>query len=216
MGERGGDLMSEHKTRSSRHLQPNPNKKINKWLNLLIGVVVVLIIITTLYIFNWQDNIEEPVKEDPVVTSPEENEEEPSEGDIVPKEEELAEQEEQLQTEQETAVETTSDDPIVDRVITDESWQPTPTTQTGAHVSSYDSKSVDWQEKVATITSVTGIEEDNMIIWRIGNNGGADTAIATVSTKDKTEMYRVSMEWVNNEGWLPVKLEVLNTLEGAY
>ena len=208
--------MSELKTRSSRHLQPNPNKKINKWLNVLIGVVVVLIIITTLYIFKWQDNLEDPMKDDPVVTSPGENDEASSEVESVPKEEVLTEQEEEHQTEQETAIETTSDDPIVDRVITNESWQPTPTTQTGAHVSSYDSKSVDWQEKVATITSVTGIEEGNMIIWFLKNNGSADTAIATVSTKDKTEMYRVSMEWVNNEGWLPVKLEVLNTLEGAY
>lgn len=208
--------MSEKKTRSSRHLQPAPNKKLNKMLNVLIGVVAVLIVLTTLYIFNWQDNIEDTTKEDPGVTNPVENEEESSKEDIVPDEENPTVQEEEQQTEQETAVETTSDDPIVDCVITDESWQPTPTTQTGAHVSSYDPGSVDWQEKVATITSVTGIEEDNMIIWRIGNNGGADTAIATVSTNDKTAMYRVSMEWVNNEGWLPVKLEVLNTLEGAY
>lgn len=212
--------MSERKTRSSRHLQPAPSKKLNTWLNILIGIVAVLIVITTLYIFNWQDNIEETSKEDPVVTSPEENEEESSSEDILPNEEQPVQEEETSvqdeQPEQETAVETTSDDPIVNRVITDESWQPTPTTQTGAHVSSYDSKSVDWQEKVATITSVTGIAEDNMIIWFLKNNGSADTAIATVSTKDKTEMYRVSMEWVNNEGWLPVKLEVLNTLEGAY
>lgn len=209
--------MSEKKTRSGRHLQPAPSKKLNKWLNVLIGVVAVLIVITTLYIFNWQDNIEDTVKEDPVVTSPEENEEESSKEDIVSNEEEPPVQEElEEESEQETAVETPSDDPIVDRVITDGSWQPTPTTQTGGHVSSYVPGSVDWQEKVATITSVTGIEEGNMIIWRIGNNGSADTAIATVSTKDKTAMYRVSMEWVNNEGWLPVKLEVLNTLEGAY
>lgn len=83
-------------------------------------------------------------------------------------------------------------------------------------MSSYDDNSVDWAEKVATVAAVTGIEKDNMIIWRMGNNGGANSAIATVSTNDKTKMYRVSMEWVDNEGWTPVKLEQLNTLNGAY
>ena len=215
--------MSKKQTRSSRHLEPTPSKKLNSWLNVLIGVVAVLIVLTVLYIFNWQDTIEEKAKEDPVVTEPEEKEEkeekeeEPSKEDSVTNEEEpLQEEQPEKEPEQETTVETTSDDPIVERVITDESWQPTPTTQTGGHISSYDTESVDWQEKVATITGVTGIGKDNMIIWRLQNNGGADTAIATVSTKDKTAMYRVSMEWVNNEGWLPVKLEELNTVEGAY
>ncbi len=55
-----------------------------------------------------------------------------------------------------------------------------------------------------------------MIIWRMQNNGGPNSSIATVSTNDKSQMYRVSMEWVDNEGWKPVKLEQLNTLEGAY
>lgn len=211
--------MSEKQTRSSRHLQPTPNKKPNGLLNILIGVVVVLIAITTIFIFKWQDNnIEDTAKEDTEVTESEEKERNPIKEDIVTNEEELSAEEEQpeQEIEKETAVESTSDDPIVDRVITDENWQPTPTTQTGEHVSSYDDQSIDWAEKVATITAVTGIEEDNMIIWRLKNNGGPNKSIATVSTNDKTEMYRVSMEWVDNEGWKPVKLEQLNTLEGAY
>ena len=211
--------MSEKQTRSSRNLQPTPNKKPNGLLNILIGVVVVLIAITTIFIFKWQDNnIEDTAKEDTEVTESEEKEKNPIKEDIVTNEEELSAEEEQpeQEIEKETAVESTSDDPIVDRVITDENWQPTPTTQTGEHVSSYDDQSIDWAEKVATITAVTGIEEDNMIIWRLKNNGGPNKSIATVSTNDKTEMYRVSMEWVDNEGWKPVKLEQLNTLEGAY
>lgn len=209
--------MSEKQTRSSRHLEPTPKRKFNGWLNVLIGVVIVLIAVTTIAIFKWQDNIEDTPKEDTEVTKPEENVDDPIKEDIETPDEELVEEEQpEQEIEQDTALETPSDDPIVDRVIIDESWQPTPTTQTGEHVSSYNSRSVDWAEKVATITSVTGIEESNMIIWRLQNNGGANKAIATVSTKDKTEMYRVSMEWIDNEGWKPVKLEQLNTLEGAY
>lgn len=217
--------MSERQTRSSRHLQPSHNKKLDKLLNVLIGIVFILIVITAIYVFKWQDDSEETVKEDPVQEQKNDDatKEHPKEEDVeadeeVSKEEPKEEEpkEESGQSEQDTVVETTSDDPIVDRAVTDNSWKPTPTTQTGEHVSSYNVKSVDWAEKIATITAATGIANDNMIIWRLQNNGGADTAIATVSTKDKAEMYRVSMEWVNNEGWLPVKLEQLNTLEGAY
>ena len=203
--------MSKKRTRSSRHLQPTPSKRSNTILNVLIGVVVVLIVLTTSYVIKWQDNIEVEQIENSEVTNPKENEEDWSEDESITHEEEPTDQDESN-----TAVESTSDDPIVDLVITDESWQPTPTTQTGAHVSSYESGTIDWQEKVATITSVTGMDEEKMIIWRIGNNGSAETAVATVSTIDQSEKYRVSMEWIDNEGWLPVKLEVLNTLEGAY
>ncbi|EON71830.1 YrrS family protein [Lysinibacillus sphaericus] len=215
--------MSERQTRSNRHLQPSRKKKFDKLLNVLIGIVLILIVITAMYVFKWQDDTEETVKEDPIQEQKNDDatKEYPKEQDVEDEvDEEVSEDdkpiEESIQPEQDTTEETPSDNPIVDRVVTDKSWQPTPTTQTGEHVSSYDAKSVDWAEKVATITAATGIAEDNMIIWRLKNNGSADTAIATISTNDKTEIYRVSMEWVNNEGWLPVKLEQLNTLEGAY
>ncbi|WP_286927438.1 MULTISPECIES: YrrS family protein [Lysinibacillus] len=217
--------MSERQTRSSRHLQPSHNKKLDKLLNVLIGIVVVLIIITATYVFKWQDDAEKAVKDEPKQEQKNDSkqvEEEPSPSkeenkdattDEPSKEEPI---EEEIVSEQDKPQETTSDNPIVDKVVTNKNWKPTPTTQTGQHVSSYDVKSVDWAEKVATITTATGIEKDNMIIWRIQNNGSANTAIATVSTNDKTAMYRVSMEWIDQEGWLPVKLEQLNTLNGAY
>ncbi|WP_409370125.1 YrrS family protein [Lysinibacillus sp. 38-6] len=220
--------MSERQTRSSRHLQPSRNKKLDKILNVLIGIVIILIVLTATYVFKWQDDAQDDVKEEPVQEQKNDDgdKEPPNKNDSSdkgnqPTEEEQSGEEDETspedpQPEQNTAVETTSDDPIVNRVVTDKNWKPTPTTQTGAHVSSYDSSSVDWAEKLATVTAVTGITNDNMIVWRVQNNGGANKAIATVSTKDKSEMYRVSMEWIDNEGWLPVKLEQLNTLEGAY
>ncbi|AHN22596.1 MULTISPECIES: YrrS family protein [Lysinibacillus] len=220
--------MGERQTRSSRHLQPSHNKKLDKMLNILIGIVIILIVIVATYVFKWQDDAQETVKEEPAQEQKnDDSEKEPSKEEDIASNDEQSQDEEQTkdtdeskeaeqQPEQNTAVETTSDNPIVDRVVTDKSWKPTPTTQTGEHVSSYDDQSVDWAEKIATVTAVTGITNDNLIVWRLQNNGGANKAIATVSTKDKSEKYRVSMEWVDNEGWLPVKLEQLNTLEGAY
>jgi len=219
--------MSGRETRSSRHLQPSRNKKLDKLLNVLIGIVVVLIIITATYVFKWQDDAEQTVKDEPTQEEKGDNKEEDKEPtkedekDLAVEEDKTSEEEDKLepekpQQEQGSPEESTSDNPEVEKVITNKNWQPTPTTQTGQHVSSYDSSSVDWSEKVATVTSVTGIDQNNMIIWRMQNNGGPNSSIATVSTKDKSQMYRISMEWVDNEGWLPVKLEQLNTLEGAY
>ena len=221
--------MSERQTRSSRHLQPSRNKKLDKLLNVLIGVVVVLIIITATYVFKWQDDADQAVKDEPAQEEKsgdkeKEEDKEPAneeDKDLAVDEEKPSQEEEEAeaetsQDEQGTPEESTSDNPIVDKVITNKNWQPTPTTQTGQHVSSYDDTSVDWAEKVATVSAVTGIEQSNMIIWRMQNNGGPNSAIATVSSNDKSQKYRVSMEWVDNEGWKPVKLEQLNTLEGAY
>lgn len=215
--------MSERKTRSSRHLQPSQNKKLDKLLNVLIGIVVILIIIVATFVFKWQDDAGQAEKDEPIQEQKNHKEdvkEEPSkekDHDGTAQEGTKEEATDENQTsEQDATIETTSDDPIVDKVVTNKSWKPTPTTQTGQHVSSYDDKSVDWAEKVDTVTAVTGIDKDNMIIWRIKNNGSANSSIATVSTNDKTKIYRVSMEWVDNEGWLPMKLEQLNTVNGAY
>lgn len=55
---------------------------------------------------------------------------------------------------------------------------------------------------------VTGIPEDNMIEWWVGN-GGDQKVVATVSDREETETYRVYLSWVDNEGWQPTKLETL-------
>lgn len=54
-----------------------------------------------------------------------------------------------------------------------------------------------------------------MIVWFIKNGGSPDTAIGTVSSKDKKDKYRVYMKWVKNKGWKPTKMEVLKTLPSA-
>ena len=39
--------------------------------------------------------------------------------------------------------------------------------------------------------------------------GMRNHAIAVVSSMDKTQKYRVSIEWIDEQGWKPVKVEVL-------
>ncbi|EAR63631.1 hypothetical protein B14911_06818, partial [Bacillus sp. NRRL B-14911] len=90
------------------------------------------------------------------------------------------------------------------------SWQPVGTSQTGEHTAVYEG--VDWNEMVQAITYATGIPESNMTIWFLGNNG-PNQSVGTVSTKDQQEKYRVYIEWVDGQGWKPVKMEELNSVQ---
>lgn len=108
------------------------------------------------------------------------------------------------------------DDPVIAETIVNSSWKPIGTTQTGDHVSQYDGTSVDWQEKKQAIAYSTGIPEESLIYWKIKNGGSPQKSVGIVSTKDKSEKYQVHLEWVDGEGWKPVKMDVLNTLEFDY
>ena len=109
-----------------------------------------------------------------------------------------------------------SNDPIVQESIINTSWEPVGTSQSGEHVSVYDTNSVDWKEKLEAITYATGLAAGDMYVMHIGNGGGPQKSIGTVQSKDKSEKYRVHLQWVEKEGWKPVKMDILNTVEGAY
>lgn len=109
-----------------------------------------------------------------------------------------------------------SSDPVVKETIINTSWEPVGTSQSGEHVSVYDTNSVDWQEKLEAITYATGLAEGDMYVMHIGNGGGPQKSIGTVQSKDMSKKYRVHLEWVEKEGWKPVKMDILNTVEGAY
>lgn len=96
----------------------------------------------------------------------------------------------------------------VKRTIENPSWQPIGTSQVGEHTSVFDPESVDWTEMIQAITYATGVEESNMTIWFIGNNGH-NRAVGTISSKDQQEKYRVFIDWVDGQGWKPTKVEEL-------
>ncbi|WP_203333078.1 YrrS family protein [Planococcus beigongshangi] len=109
-----------------------------------------------------------------------------------------------------------SNDPVVKETIINTSWEPVGTEQSGEHVSVYDMDSVDWKEKIAAIEYATGMAESEMYIMHIGNGGSPQKSVGTVQSKDMSKKYRIHLEWVEKEGWKPVKMDILNTVEGAY
>lgn len=109
-----------------------------------------------------------------------------------------------------------SDDSIIEETIINTAWKPVGTEQTGPHESKYDGQSVDWNEKKKAASYATGFAEGELIFWKIKNGGGPQKSVAIVSTKDKSKKYRVFLEWVDEKGWQPVKMDKLTTLDFEY
>ncbi|MBP3039360.1 DUF1510 family protein [Bacillaceae bacterium Marseille-Q3522] len=98
----------------------------------------------------------------------------------------------------------------VKKTIVNPAWEPVGTSQTGEHVTTYGG--VDWEEMEKAVSYATGLAEDEMTIWFMGN-GGHNKSVATISSKDNSAHYKVYIEWVDSEGWKPTKVEELKERE---
>lgn len=227
--------MPEKNTKFDTRLdQRNHKRKKNNILNILIGIVILLIIIVTVSIVTGDDEKETANTSKTESSLQEENESVKLEEEVESKDEvetstestnstssnenTTTEKEENVSTdinEAEAGTVTTesSADANVESVIVDSGWQPIGTAQSGDHVSSYDSESVDWDEKVKALAYAANLDTSNMYVKYIGNGGSPQKSIGTVTSKDGSEIYRISLEWIDGEGWKPTKKEKLNTLK---
>lgn len=216
-------------------------QKSNRILNILIGVVFVLIVITAASIFTGGDDraanggneagteqaggtsgpdggkvpADDGVEDSDAAVDDESEDGEATSEEKAPDSDKRGEEPEESD-QPGKVIRTPSESGVVDETIVDTSWKPIGTGQSGEHVSVYEKGHIDWQEKVKAMSYATGIPEKEMIVWYVKNGGGPQKSIGTVSTGDKSEKYNVHLEWVDGEGWMPVRLDKLNTLEGAY
>lgn len=220
-----------------RYERRTKKKKTNVVLNSLIGVVLLLIIIVSASIFLGNDDdkkassekeqaIEEEVmdeaEENQEETNEETTDEEDTEKDTQQEEETTTDTEKEKIEEKQTLDETNSEEdaeevvteggsePSVIRTIVNPAWKPIGTVQQGEHYNVYDG--VDWDEMVDAISYATGLSEDAMTIHFLGNNGH-NKSVGTIYTKNKEQIYRVYIEWVDGQGWKPAKVEELSAIE---
>ena len=107
-----------------------------------------------------------------------------------------------------------TEDPNVEVAFIDSRWTPYPTAQTGTHINAFDSKHIDYQEKLKLLYRDTGFTEDTSILWSIRNASG--DAVAVISAKNKTNIFRLTMKWIDGQGWQTILVEQLYSLDGAY
>lgn len=91
-------------------------------------------------------------------------------------------------------------------------WSPIGTSQTEPHTIQYKKDTVDWEEMEEAIASAIPLQRSEMVTYWIGN-GGELKAVGTVYNKNnKDEIYRVTIEWEQYEGYKPIKVERLKEL----
>ncbi|WP_312093341.1 DUF1510 family protein [Niallia sp.] len=203
---------------STRYQQRSKRKKTNLILNGLIIAVILLIGFVSYSIFHTNDennadkkqdsntNIGQEATDDETVNPTNESDETTTE------EEDAAVEEEEESENGEIVTEGGSDSNVV-KTIENPSWEPIGTTQTGEHAASYSDDSVDWNEQIKALSYATGLDSSNMTVQFLGNNNNdPQKSIGTVSSKDKSEIYRVYIEWVDGSGWKPTKVEELKEL----
>ncbi|MEW9500513.1 YrrS family protein [Jeotgalibacillus marinus] len=203
------------KDQHSRLKSRNKKRKANLVLNSSIAVVLGLIVIVGSIIFfnndktniGSSDNDDEQTLAEQHLASLEPDE--ALEGKDSDGEEANSLTDNEVDKEEREAQEAANDSATGEDESVNGSWEPIGTTQTGEHVSSYDENSVDWEEKVKAISYATGIEESNMLILFIGNHENSPhKSVGTVSSFDDLDTeYKVYLEWVDQKGWKPVKVE---------
>ncbi|MBC1391972.1 DUF1510 family protein [Listeria innocua] len=187
----------------SRSKQNTKRKKTNLVLNLLI-IVVSLLIIGSLYFVLFKTE-SDPTQQENKTASSNAKKEDAAKSTKTSEKKSTSSDEKTTET-------TKSDDPNVAKVITKD-WKPIGTEQTGDHVNSYSSTSVDWQEKRKAFSAATDIPISNTSLWFVEQGADPATqAIGTLSTKENPDKaYRVYITWVDGEGWQPTKVEELKT-----
>jgi len=206
---------------ASRAQKLAKRRKTNLILNGLITIVLVLIVFVTVRIFFSDSQSDQNESETAATVAENTDEQKESTAGTSKENEEKQEQKEETSSSDEEEAEPEQeedgelivteggDSPDVKQTIVDPNWKPVGTTQTGEHAAVYDDSSVDWQEMLKAISYATNIDVNNMTVWRLGNNGSPQHAIGTVSEKGGSTTYRVAIEWVDGEGWKPVKMEEL-------
>ncbi|MBC1351218.1 DUF1510 family protein [Listeria innocua] len=187
----------------SRSKQNTKRKKTNLVLNLLI-IVVSLLIIGSLYFVLFKTE-SDPTQQENKTASSNAKKEDAAKSTKTSEKKSTSSDEKTTET-------TKSDDPNVAKVITKD-WKPIGTEQTGDHVNSYSSTSVDWQEKRKAFSAATDIPISNTSLWFVEQGADPATqAIGTLSTKENPDKaYRVYITWVDGEGWQPTKVEELKS-----
>lgn len=103
-------------------------------------------------------------------------------------------------------VDTPDDDNVVEAYKGD--WKPVGTEQEGEHTMNFDDGTPDRIEMEEAARTGAELDEGNMITWRV-ERGGDQKVIATVSDEDDSKTSRVYLNWVDEKGWKPTKVEVL-------
>ena len=91
---------------------------------------------------------------------------------------------------------------------TNPSWKPIGTKQGAKPEMKFKEGTVDWNEMKKAISYAVDVPESQLIFDFIGNNGN-NKAYGNVRDKQSNKKYKVDIDWVENQGWKPVSVQVV-------
>ncbi|MGU3372571.1 YrrS family protein [Bacillus mycoides] len=91
---------------------------------------------------------------------------------------------------------------------TNPSWKPIGTEQGAKPAMEFKEGTVDWNEMKKAISYAVDAPEGQLIFDFIGNNG-ENKAYGNVRDKQSNKKYKVDIDWVENQGWKPVSVQVV-------
>ncbi|WP_409270750.1 YrrS family protein [Neobacillus sp. SCS-31] len=217
--------MDEYSNRSRLRYREK-RKKTNIILNSLIAIVILLILVVGFSIFAGNDDAA-PKNPDKTQAgqkagSPDKNSgnngesggQDSTHGDGT---DDKSQDDDESETDEDTGDEEGEpviteggSSPNVKRTIENQDWKPVGTSQTGDHQVVVDSSSPDWDEMHTALAYAIGTDKNNMTTWWLERDKSKEGgAIGTVTAKGSDQAYRVYIEWVDGEGYKPVKVEEL-------
>ncbi|QXE00505.1 YrrS family protein [Terribacillus sp. DMT04] len=205
--------MADENKDYSRLNNRNQRRKPKKWLSLVLAlagaaVVVVLLIAVlndkpTASNETADDDQNKQTIADQVSGNNASDDENKEQSDEEKKEEQDKEEKDSKKEEVEP-----SDDNVKEAYKKD--WEPIGTEQSGAHTTTFQEETKDWQEIEQAAAGAVGLDPASMTTWYIGNDGnGGNDVVATISGSNSAETFRVYASWVDGEGWQATKVEVL-------
>ncbi|EJS56249.1 DUF1510 domain-containing protein [Bacillus cereus] len=91
---------------------------------------------------------------------------------------------------------------------TNSSWKAIGTEQGTKPAMKFKEGTVDWNEMKKAISYAVDVPESQLIFDFIGNNGD-NKAYGNVRDKQSNKKYKVDIDWVENQGWKPVSVQVI-------
>ncbi|MED1863139.1 YrrS family protein [Fictibacillus nanhaiensis] len=205
--------------RNQRYESRLEKRKQNRFLNIAIGLVVLLIVVVAFNLFSGDENETASTNKANSEETTESNESNNSSIEMETGDSKKKPDDEN--SESQDNEESAEDKDVADEEATEEEktesetpegggpegpWQPIGTSQTEPHTKTYDDGSQDWNEMVQALSYATSIPQDQMTIFWLGNGGGPDLSKGTVQSKADGKKYDVMLQWIPEKGWQPTSV----------
>ncbi|WP_116777555.1 YrrS family protein [Bacillus thuringiensis] len=202
----------------SRFQEKQQNRRQKAIFNIAFTLVLVTVGIVTYQLFTASNTSKKAIAQEKKVTKIEEKKTEDKETAKI--EEKKAEDKEAAQLEEksktEKSVKTNGTENNEEEKTTSQekgsqtnpSWKPIGTEQGAKPEMKFKEGTVDWSEMKKAISYAVDVPESQLIFDFIGNNGN-NKAYGNVRDKQNNKKYKVNIDWVENQGWKPVSVQVV-------